>query len=98
MFEVVTKKIDAQGRLVLPREWRVSALKETDEVVLLIFDDHIKIVPRNIDLSRYIDSVEVDVENFADYHELRRELRAKTRGLLIEVYRCQRFFKCHSQT
>ena len=60
MLEVVTKKIDAQGRLVLPREWGVSALKETDEVVLLIFDDHIRIVPRNIDLSRYIDSVEVD--------------------------------------
>lgn len=80
MLKVVTKKIDAQGRLVLPREWRVRALKETDEVLLLIFDDHIKIIPHNIDLSRYIDSVEVDVENFANYHELRRELRAKREG------------------
>ena len=77
MFEVVTKKIDEQGRLVLPHEWRVRVLKETDEVVLLMFDDHIKILPRNVDLSRYVDSVEVDVENFANYHELRRELRAK---------------------
>jgi len=80
VLEVVIKKIDAQGRLVLPREWRLSALKETDEVILLIFDDHIKIVPHNTNLSRYIDSVEVDVENFADYHELRRELRAKREG------------------
>jgi len=80
MLEMVTKKIDAQGRLVLPHEWRVRALKETDEVLLLMFDDHIKIVPRNIDLSRYVDSIEVDVENFADYHKLRRELRAKLEG------------------
>jgi len=80
MLEMVTKKIDAQGRLVLPHEWRVRALKETDEVLLLMFDDHIKIVPRNIDLSRYVDSIEVDVENFADYHKLRRELGAKLEG------------------
>lgn len=80
MVQVVTKKVDAQGRLVLPHEWRVKALKETGEVILLMFNDYIKIMPHNIDLSRYIDSVEVDVENFADYHELRRELRAKREG------------------
>jgi len=80
MFEVVTKKVDAQGRLVLPREWRTKALKGTDEVILLMFDDHIKIVPHNIDLSRYVNSIEVDVENFADYHKLRRELGAKREG------------------
>ena len=80
VLEVVTKKVDEQGRLVLPHKWRVRALKETDEVILLVFDDHIKIIPHNIDLSRYVDSVEVDVENFADYHELRRELKAKREG------------------
>ena len=80
MFRVVVKKMDRQGRLVLPREWRVRMLKETDEVVLIMSEDSIKIVPRNIDLSRYVNSVEVDVENFADYHALRRELRAKHGG------------------
>ena len=72
--------MDRQGRLVLPREWRARMLKETDEVVLLMSEDSIKIVPRNIDLSRYVNSVEVDVENFADYHALRRELRTKHGG------------------
>jgi len=80
MLQVVVKKIDRQSRLVLPREWRDGVLKETDEVVLLMTKDSIKIVPRNIDLSRYVNSVEVDVENFADYHALRRELRAKHGG------------------
>jgi len=80
MFQVVVKKIDRQGRLVLPREWRAQVLKEKDEVVLLMSEDSLKIVPRNIDLSRYVNSIEVDVENFADYHALRRELRAKCGG------------------
>jgi hypothetical protein len=29
------------------------------------------------DLSKYIDSVVVDVKSFEDYHALRKELRAK---------------------
>ena len=42
----------------------------------------VEIFRRNVDLSKYVDSVEVDVENFEDYHELRRELRkAGKRGL-----------------
>jgi len=80
MFQVVVKKVDRQGRLVLPRGWRDRVLKETDEVVLLMSEDSLKIVPRNIDLSRYVDSVEVDVENFADYRAFRRGLRAKHGG------------------
>ncbi|MEM2936669.1 MAG: AbrB/MazE/SpoVT family DNA-binding domain-containing protein [Candidatus Bathyarchaeia archaeon] len=80
MLHVVVKKVDRQGRLVLPREWRERVLKETDEVVLLMSDHSLMIVPHNIDLSRYVNSVEVDVENFADYHALRRELRTKHGG------------------
>lgn len=42
----------------------------------------VEIFRRDIDLSKYVDSVEVDVENFEDYHELRRELRkVRKRGL-----------------
>ncbi len=74
MLQVIVKKINRRGRLVLPREWRARVLKETDEVILFMAEDFIKIVPRNIDLSRYVNSVEVDVENFVDYHALRREL------------------------
>lgn len=80
MVQMVVKRVDEQGRLVLPHEWRVKALKGTNEVVLLIFDDHIKLIPRNMDLSSYVNSVEIDVENFADYHKLRRELRSKREG------------------
>jgi len=38
-------------------------------------DDKLEVYPGGADLSKYFDSVEVDVENFEDYHALRRELR-----------------------
>jgi len=34
-----------------------------------------EIRPVDADLSRFVDAVEVDVEGFGDYHELRRKLR-----------------------
>ncbi len=38
----------------------------------------VEILPRDVDLSKYVDSVEVDVDNFGgDYHKLRKELREK---------------------
>ena len=35
----------------------------------------VEIFPRDVDLSKYEDSVEVD--NFENYHEMRKELRKK---------------------
>ena len=43
----------------------------------------VEIFPRDVDLSKYIDSVEVEVDNFEDYHEMRKELR---RGRRNEVH------------
>ena len=39
--------------------------------------DKLIILPRKPDLTRYFDSIEVDVKSFSDYHELRKELRVK---------------------
>ena len=34
-------------------------------------------IKKEVDLSKYVDSVEVEVDNFEDYHEMRKELRKK---------------------
>ncbi len=73
----VVATIDAHGRVVIPKRFREGALKGAKEVAIVPFDDHIRIKPRNVDLSKYIDSILVEVSNFSDYHLLRRELRAK---------------------
>lgn len=71
-MKVVVRKVDSQGRVVLPASWKHMRGKE---VIVVEREGRVEIFPRDVDLSKYVDSVEVDVENFEDYHELRRELR-----------------------
>lgn len=72
---MVIRKIDSQGRIVLPASWRKRI--KTNEVVVVEREGKVEILPRDADLSKYVDSVEVDVDSFEDYHELRRELRGE---------------------
>jgi len=71
----IRKKLDKQGRLVLPREWREKFL-EGDEVILRFKGESIEIIPsKKPDLTKYFDSVEVDVESdLSDWKALRKEL------------------------
>ena len=75
------KRIDPQGRVVLPISWRRKI--RGNEVMVIEEDRKIEILPRDADLSKYIDSVEVRVTDFEDYHGMRRELR---RGRRSEVH------------
>ncbi|MEM2925820.1 MAG: hypothetical protein QXJ68_09065 [Methanocellales archaeon] len=69
------KKIDSQGRVILPISWRRRM--KVDEVVVVEGERKVEIFPRDVDLSKYLDSVEVEVGAFEDYHRLRGELRKK---------------------
>ena len=44
-------------------------------MLLLEMDEKLEVYPGGADLSKYFDSVEVEVKNFEDYHALRGELR-----------------------
>ncbi len=74
-MKMVIKRVDPQGRIILPLEWRKRY--NVREVIILEEEEKLIILPRTSNLTKYIDSIEVDVENFEDYHELRRELRVK---------------------
>lgn len=69
------KKVDSQGRVVLPISWRRRM--KSDEVMVVEERAKVEIFPRDVDLSKYVDSVEVEVDNFENYHEMRKELRKK---------------------
>ncbi len=74
-MQIHHRKIDSQGRITLPSEWRKKL--STDEI--LIFCDGTTLVmkpKRDPDLTKHFDSVTVDIdpEDFEDYHRLKRFL------------------------
>ena len=73
MSKVEIRPVDTQGRIILPKAWR-NRLK-TNAVVVIDEDDRLEIRPADADLSRFVDAVEVAVEQFEDYHKLRKGLR-----------------------
>ncbi len=69
-MEVVVKRIDSQGRILLPKELRK---KLGEEVILVDLGDRVEILPRGKrDLTRFFDSVEV--EELKEWEELKKEL------------------------
>jgi hypothetical protein len=61
-----------------PRADRAAFFLETranDELVVVERDGKVEIFPWDVDLSNYVDAVEVEIDQFADYHELRKALR-----------------------
>ena len=74
-MKVEIKKVDSQGRVVLPISWRRRM--KSDEVMVVEERAKVEIFPRDVDLSKYVDSVEVEVDNIENYHEMRKELRQK---------------------
>jgi AbrB family looped-hinge helix DNA binding protein len=71
MGKVVIRKIDKQGRIVIPKEWR-SRFATTD-FILVLNDDKVEIYPKTSNLLKFIDSVEVE-ELPEDWHELKNKV------------------------
>ncbi|MCH4815493.1 MAG: AbrB/MazE/SpoVT family DNA-binding domain-containing protein [Saccharolobus sp.] len=71
MEKVVIKRVDIQGRIVIPKEWRDKF--NTDEFILVLKDDRIELYPRVSNLTKLIDSIDVE-ELPSDWHELKRKV------------------------
>lgn len=55
------RKVDSQGRIVLPSKWREAELKDNDEVIIIEEKGILKIIPKKkIDLTQFFDSLELD--------------------------------------
>jgi len=68
---VEVKKVDSQGRIVLPKGWRE---RWGSEVVLIEFEDRIEILPRRRPkLSQFFDIIETEVKEDVE-KELLEEL------------------------
>jgi len=79
-MDVKVRRLDPQGRLLIPSDWRREVLGGSSEVVIMKSKDHIKVKPlAKGSLTEFSDTVEVDAEPevFLDYHRLRAALMGK---------------------
>lgn len=57
------RKVDSQGRIVLPYKWREKQLKDNDEVIILEEKGILKIIAKKkIDLTQFFDTLEFEDE------------------------------------
>jgi bifunctional DNA-binding transcriptional regulator/antitoxin component of YhaV-PrlF toxin-antitoxin module len=70
------RRIDAQGRISLPVDWRREVLGDAEEVLILRRGEELVVRPkRSRRPSDFFDSIEVDLESdLSDWHAVKREL------------------------
>ncbi|MDI3474465.1 MAG: hypothetical protein PWQ79_1929 [Thermococcaceae archaeon] len=72
MGTVEVKRVDPQGRLVLPKSWRE---KWGNEVIVVELEDRIEILPRKKPrLSRFFDILEVELKGEDIEKELLKDI------------------------
>lgn len=65
---VEVKKVDSQGRFVLPSDWRASELAGVKEVYIIKGSGYLKIIPkRRSDLTKFFDKVDLGVGAIGDW-------------------------------
>ena len=72
------KKVDSQGRLILPADWREEELRETKEVLVIKRKGYLQVVPkRRRNLAIFFDKAELPVDVISDWGEFERALLEK---------------------
>jgi len=73
---VEIRKVDKQGRIILPADWRETELKESSEVYVIKRKGYLKIIPKSkIDLTKFFDKVDLGVDVIRDWKEFERKIR-----------------------
>lgn len=70
------RRIDAQGRISLPVDWRRDVLGDADGVIIIRRGEELVVRPkRSRRPSEFFDTIEVDLESdLSDWHAVKREL------------------------
>jgi bifunctional DNA-binding transcriptional regulator/antitoxin component of YhaV-PrlF toxin-antitoxin module len=72
---VEVKKVDAQGRLILPADWREAEVGESRELYVVKRKGYLKIVPkRRVDLTESFDKVDLGVEAVGSWKQFEKGL------------------------
>ena len=68
------KKVDSQGRLILPIDWREAEIGEDRELYIIKRKGYLKIIPkRRVDLTKNFDKVDLGVESIRSWNEFQKK-------------------------
>jgi bifunctional DNA-binding transcriptional regulator/antitoxin component of YhaV-PrlF toxin-antitoxin module len=69
MEEIEVRRVDGQGRVLLPSSWRARELGSAKEVIIMTGEGgHLRIVPKKkIHLTKFFDSVDLGVDVIGDW-------------------------------
>ncbi len=71
---VEVKKLDQQGRIILPVDWRESEVDESKEVYVIKRKGYLKLIPkRKVDLTEFFDKVELGVDSIGNWTEFEKK-------------------------
>ena len=72
---VEVKKVDSQGRLILPVDWRDAEIDESRELYVIKRKGYLKLVPkRRVDLTEYFDKVDLGVKSIGSWSEFEKKI------------------------
>lgn len=70
---VEVKKVDSQGRVILPADWRQAEVGESRELFIIKRKGYLKLVPkRRVDLTESFDKVDLGVESIGSWKEFQK--------------------------
>lgn len=77
---VEVRRVDSQGRLILPPDWRESELSEGQEVYVIKMKGALKVIPkRRVNLTKFFDNLDFGVEAIGDWRNFERKLTEAAR-------------------
>jgi bifunctional DNA-binding transcriptional regulator/antitoxin component of YhaV-PrlF toxin-antitoxin module len=72
---VEVKKVDSQGRFILPVDWREAEIGESRELYVIKRKGYLKLVPkRPVDLTKYFDKVDLGVKSIGSWSEFEKKI------------------------
>ena len=72
---VEIKKVDSQGRLILPSDWREAEIGESRELYVIKRKGYLKLVPkRRVDLTVCFDKVDLGVQSIESWSAFEKKI------------------------
>lgn len=79
-YRVEVRKVDSQGRIMLPSDWRSEETHGEGEVYVLKRKGYLKIIPKKRgDLTTLFDSIDLGVEAIDDWDEFEKTVTEEER-------------------